>query len=155
MRLFRGRRRGCHGLEVDGGLCGGGRVAVAVRLVGFVGGVLRRVRDDAEEQVSRKGEFTPCFKADIGHDEIWAITRVVVGLLIFVFYFTLLYYQRLLVNMELHSKKELVCEQVEIIIRPACVQPIVLMSKYILLPALQDNNFIYDTRETMKQFPII
>ena len=40
------------------------------------------------------------------------------GLLIFVFYFTsknLLYYQHLLVNMEQHSKKDLVCEQVEMI----------------------------------------
>ena len=41
-----------------------------------------------------------------------------VGLLILVFYFTsksLLYYQHLLVNTEQHSKKDLVCEQVEII----------------------------------------
>ena len=41
-----------------------------------------------------------------------------VGLLIFVFYFTsknLLYYQHLLVNTEQHSKKDLVCEQVEMI----------------------------------------
>ena len=40
------------------------------------------------------------------------------GLLIFVFYFTsknLLYYQHLLVNTEQHSKKDLVCEQVEMI----------------------------------------
>ena len=46
------RRR--HGLlPVRGGVGGG---ALAVRLVGVVGGILRRVRPDAEEQVRRRME---------------------------------------------------------------------------------------------------
>ena len=73
------------------------------------------------------------------------------GLLIFVFYFTsknLLYYQHLLVNTEQHSKKDLVCEQVEIVYMPACVQPIVLMQKIDFSLPCKITSLIF-TQETL------
>ena len=58
------------------------------------------------------------FKLWISTSYYWIPDLLYLGLLIFVFYFTskhLLDYQRLLVNTEQHNKKDLVCEQVEMI----------------------------------------
>ena len=50
--------------------------------------------------------------------------------------------------MEQHSKKDLVCEQVEIVYMPACVQPIVLMQKIDFSLPCKITSLIF-TQETL------